>query len=300
GGKVAVAYVERLKGGSAPTMASKKRRSKRPKNYRSKKGKSRKTKVKKKSGGCCSYSPKKPKKYYTEKAKKAKQSIPKPLPAAQPQPITPPVPAVLTPTSQSQSIRELKAEAGDVEKPTLPQDKTSRTATTTTDVSTPTSVTKSTAKIAKDNDEVDVETDGTIEQPQQSLVVRKYVLDGRTIRYFDHKMSYPAEDRPESFFPPTIKKFLAYQRCMRGVPSKEQNEAETKLVLNDEAKSVQNLEDLKRAVRTLQALVQLIKDRVEKLTPQLQQCADDMDWGVNQMAQLLERTIVNNEASKKS
>uniref|UniRef100_A0A915ADV1 Uncharacterized protein n=1 Tax=Parascaris univalens TaxID=6257 RepID=A0A915ADV1_PARUN len=106
----------------------------------------------------------------------------------------------------------------------------------------------------QDNDEVDVETDGTIEQPQQSLVVRKYVLDGRTIRYFDHKMSYPAEDRPESFFPPTIKKFLAYQRCMRGVPSKEQNEAETKLVLNDEAKSVQNLEDLKRAVRTLQAI----------------------------------------------
>uniref|UniRef100_A0A9J2PF46 Histone deacetylase complex subunit SAP130 C-terminal domain-containing protein n=1 Tax=Ascaris lumbricoides TaxID=6252 RepID=A0A9J2PF46_ASCLU len=284
-------------------------------------------KVKKKSGGCCSYSPKTPKKYHTEKRKKAKQSIPKPQPAAQPQPMVVPAPAILMPTVQSQPIQELKAEAGDVEKPILPQDKTSRTATTTTDVSTPKPVTKSMTKTAKDNDEVDVETDGTIEQPQQSFVMRKYVHEGRTIRYFDHKMSYPAEDRPESFFPPTIKKFLAYQRCMKGVPLKEQNEAEKKLVSNDEAKSVKNLEDLEGAVRTLRALIQQIKvrrvvlgvihsnrdayypehittrrfqDRVEKLTPQLQQCADDMDSGVNQMAQLLERMIVNNEASKKS
>ncbi|KHN87997.1 hypothetical protein Tcan_18511 [Toxocara canis] len=207
----------------------KKKRSKRAKKKeRSGKTKSKKSKTKqKKGGGFCSCSKKHGKQKH--RSERSKPTTPTPQLTAQAKPKLPPVvlppPTALMPTIPSQSSQKPKAEAGDTPQSTVSTGKTSATSATATETSTPTSSTTTTINTTtKDNDEVDVETDGALEQPRQTFVVQKYTHEGRTIRYFDHKMIYHVDDRPPTFFPPTIKQFLAYQRRMKAVPLKKHEE----------------------------------------------------------------------------
>ncbi|VDM37484.1 unnamed protein product, partial [Toxocara canis] len=63
-------------------------------------------------------------------------------------------------------------------------------------------------------------------------------------------------------------------------------------------KVIMDAANLNSALKTLQALIQRIKDTVEKLSPEMRQCADDMESGVNQMEQLIDAMVVNNENNK--
>ncbi|KHN71366.1 hypothetical protein Tcan_02280 [Toxocara canis] len=63
-------------------------------------------------------------------------------------------------------------------------------------------------------------------------------------------------------------------------------------------KVIMDAANLNSALKTLKALIQRIKDTVEKLSPEMRQCADDMESGVNQMEQLIDAMVVNNENNK--
>ncbi|VDK42899.1 unnamed protein product [Anisakis simplex] len=150
-------------------------------------------------------------------------------------------------------------------------------------------------------DEVEVEADGAFDYPRQSFVIRKYCSGGRTIRYFDHQMSHPINDRPLTFFPPTIKKFLTYQKRLKAVPLKKQDEGLERsafqkmgytdaIIYNKDDKTITtNMQDLKNSLMASKSFIQQLKGRVDKITPEIRQCAADMDSGINQMTQLFSR-----------